>query len=421
MRFVPVGHWVQASVSDRFSESLINRVLVKYISFSECLCKRIACRQLPITNVLLFIISLSITTSMVSGCTALQTQENTLEQLATIGNIRYSQTITNLSQAIDENDSVPSQGVTNSGTATSSATGGIGATFVQVAGSAFNPFALARSAKTVSPTASLNWQNNWGITPISDPQDLQNLRALYGLIYRTDAQVAEFIGDTMKIQGSSTTEPINMNYLLNSWAPQCGISLKPPAIQNPNVAMEAYFNGLKAFPQYSSSYRILLNPNQNSSDKKQNSTETKQNGTKIKTTMCYGDVSSLGLANDQLASNYGLLYPTISDVFGAMRNGISPGCRHYQLRNMFVSTENGIIKGNILFTRWLFWKAADGSWAPNQPPFEPEYLGRYGGRDFWTTSPACINDFVILTINATANSHAAAENAPKATPTSTLQ
>jgi hypothetical protein len=33
--------------------------------------------------------------------------------------------------------------------------------------------------------------------------------------------------------------------------------------------------------------------------------------------------------------------------------------------------------------------------------------------DFWTTASACVSDFIILGINATANSHAAAQNAPK--------
>jgi hypothetical protein len=345
--------------------------------------------------------------SIVSGCTALQTQENTLEQIATIEDVRYSQLLTNVSAAISQRDSVPSQGVPSSGTATTSATGVLAFTLTQ-------PFAFAKNTKTFTPTAMLNWQNNWGITPISDPQDLQNLRALYGLIYRTDAQVAEFIGDSMKIQGSSTNKPIDMNYLVNFWAPQCGISLNPPSIQNPNVAMESYFNALKAFPQYSFSYRLLP-------DQKQNSKGAKQNQQKILTTVCFGDVSSLGLANDSIAYQYGLLYPTIAEVFASLRNGIGPACRHYQLENMFAFRENGIVKGNILFTRWLFWKAPDGSWAPNEPPFEPEYLGKYGARDFWTTSPACINDFIILTINATANSHAVAQNAPKVTPTPALQ
>ena len=414
MRIVPVVHRVPASVSDRFSESILIRALVK------CTRQR-ACRQSRKTNVLSFIMSLGIAVSMVSGCTSTQTEVNTLEQISTIENIRYTQFLTNLSATIDQNHSVPSQGVTNSGTATSSATGGITASFAQAVGSAFNPFALARSTKTVSPMASINWQNNWGITPISDPQDLQNLRALYGLIYRTDAQVAEFIGDSIKIQDSDTNRPIDMNLVSNIWAPQCGISLNSPGITNPNVAMEAYFNGLKAFPRYSSSYKLLPNQTQDSNGNKQNSTGSKQTEQKILTTTCYGPVSSLGLANDQISYVYGLLYPTIEEVLAVLRNGSSPACRHYQLENMFVSRENGIIKGNILFTRWLFWKSPDGSWAPNNPPSEPEYLGKYGGRDFWTTSPGCVNDFIILSINSTANSHAAALNAPKTTPTPQLQ
>jgi hypothetical protein len=390
-RVIVASKTLAAAVSGQLSEkTLTSASTVREIPTAQRLTNLRTWMRLPRAFAVLFGATAM---SIVSGCTAFQTQENTLEQIATIEDVRYSQLLTNVSAAISQRDSVPSQGVPSNGTATTSATGVLAFTLTQ-------PFAFAKNTKTFTPTAMLNWQNNWSITPISDPQDLQNLRALYGLIYRTDAQVAEFIGDTMKIQGSSTNKPIDMNYLLNFWAPQCGISLNPPSIQNPNVAMESYLNALKAFPQYSSSYRLL--PNQ-----KQNSTDSKQNQQKILTTVCYGDVSSLGLANDSIAYQYGLLYPTISEVF--------------QLENMFVSKENGIVKGNILFTRWLFWKAPDGSWAPNEPPFEPEYLGKYGARDFWTTSPACINDFIILTINATANSHAAAENAPKVTPTPALQ
>jgi hypothetical protein len=134
---------------------------------------------------------LSIAISIISGCTPLQTQENTLEQISTISNLRHSQFLANLSDAIDQRDAVPSQGVTNSGTATTSAIGSVGFSLTQ-------PFAFARNTKTFNPMASLNWQNNWGITPVSDLQDLQNLRALYGLLYRTDGEIAQFIGDTME-------------------------------------------------------------------------------------------------------------------------------------------------------------------------------------------------------------------------------
>ena len=74
-----------------------------------------------------------------------------------------------------------------------------------------------------------------------------------------------------------------------------------------------------------------------------------------------------------------------------------------------------IFRQDTIFKRWLFWKDPNGNWAPDSPPSEPEYLGKYDNRDFWTTSTACLGDFVVLAINATANSHAAAQNAPKPT------
>jgi hypothetical protein len=317
--------------------------------------------------------------------------------MSTIANLRYNQFLDNLSNAIDQRDAVPSQGVTNSGTATTSAMGSIGFSLTQ-------PFAFAHNTKTFNPTASLNWQNNWGITPVSDPQDLQNLRALYGLLYRTDSEIAEFIQDTMKIQSASVNKPIDLDYIAKRWGPTlCGISLNPPRINNPNDAMEAYLNAMLAFPEYSV-YKKAAN-------KKPEILQSK----------CFGPVSTLGLVNDSLAYNYGLLYPTIHDVTVTLRNGLSPSCRHYQLANMFAYKENGIVRGDILFTRWLFWKAADGSWAPYNPPTVPEYLGKYADRDFWATSLACINDFILLAINATANSHAAAQNQPKTGPTPALQ
>jgi hypothetical protein len=401
---------IQTAVSDRFIESNIQGIT----SLSQCRQKCFFRRLLPRPKDVLLVILLI----LISGCTSLQTQENTLEQIATIRNIRYNQLLTNISLAIDQTDPVPPQGVENSGTATTSATGGLSATVTEAVGLAFNPFSLARSTKAFTPTASINWQNNWSITPVSDPQDLQNLRALYGLIYRTDAQIADFIEDTMKIQSASTILPIPMEYLVGTWAPQkCGISLNPPAIQNPEDAMAAYLSALKAFPEAQK---------QNVTDNKEKTTKPKQlvtnkNQKQLLTTKCYGDVSTTGLDNDSLAAQYGLLYPTMHDVFVAVRNGLSPACRHYQLENMFVSGENGTINGNILFTRWLFWRARDGSWAPSKPPSEPQYLGNYGGRDFWTTSPACIDDFILITINATANSHAAAQTAPKATTTPAIQ
>src|ERR1700730_12629736 len=82
--------------------------------------------------------------------------------------------------------------------------------------------------------------------------------------------------------------------------------------------------------------------------------------------------------------------------------------------------ETGLARSDRLFEKWLFWRDAGGGWAPENPPYMPEYLGIYGNREFWTTSHACLSDFIILTINATANSHAAALNTQKVGPTPAL-
>jgi hypothetical protein len=246
----------------------------------------------------------------------------------------------------------------------------------------------------------LLWQNNWSITPISDPQDLQNLRALYGLLYRTDADIAQVIEDALKVYWADTRNQIDFDSFASTANEWCGISLKPAlGITNPNVAMEAYLNGLKAFPE----------------------SFTAEQGKPLRLrTKCYGEVSTLGVVNSSLAFNYGLLYPTIKDVFAAVRNGLSGGCTNYQNRWVIAPKETGLARSDRLFEKWLFWRDAGGGWAPENPPYMPEYLGIYGNREFWTTSPACLSDFIILTINATANSHAAALNTQKVGPTPAL-
>lgn len=118
-----------------------------------------------------------------SACTPQVLKENALEQISTLEDMRYRQLLTNISSAIANPDAVPNQAVTSQGTATSSDTG---------------MFALqfgAHAQKQISPTVSTVWQDNWTITPVADPQDLRNLRAIYGLLYRTDADVVQVINN----------------------------------------------------------------------------------------------------------------------------------------------------------------------------------------------------------------------------------
>ena len=334
---------------------------------------------------------------MISACTSWQNQENALDQISTLQNMRVSQLLTNLSAEIDGHDSVPSQGVASSGIATTQATGTIAATFN-------NPFDLGHNSKTLSPMASVYWQNNWTITPVSDPQDLQNLRALYGFLFRSDSEIAEFIENSLKLFGGG--REVSPEDLGN-----CGISSKPPEIEYYKDAMNAYLTAMAAFPPALSQTKGTPATTSASSTKGASSTE----GTS--TDPCFekfARITPLGLTSGALLQNYGLIYPSKNDVIFALRNGLSPDCRNYQLANLPVDDQKNI-RQNVLFARWLFWKDASGRWAPNPsgPPAGAKSLGQYGNHEFWTASAACLNDSIILGINATANSHAAAQNTPK--------
>jgi hypothetical protein len=147
--------------------------------------------------------NLTITIASVSACTPLQLEENTFRQIETLEDLRFKQILTNLSNEIARPDSVPAQGVTSAGVATNSVTGTLVLQLTQ-------PFAFARNTKMLNPMVNSLWQNNWSITPISDPQDLQNLRALYGLMYLTNEQIAELIYLTIQLyQDSYVILPAN--------------------------------------------------------------------------------------------------------------------------------------------------------------------------------------------------------------------
>jgi hypothetical protein len=380
--------------------------------------------------------------SMASACTAWQTQENTLDQISTLNNLRYSQLLTNLSDAIDHPGSVPSQGVLSGGTATNYVTGSIGLTLTQ-------PFAFARNTKNLSPTGTVNSQNNWSITPVSDPQDLTNLRALYSLLYRTDDEIARFILRTLILYAAKDGTTVDTNWIL-SQQKYCGITLGPNwreiltsptkpvtvSVDDPNKALTAYLQAWNAFPQpagdtgpapalakadmqfapdttFAVKLSALLNhPNTSAKPNmrvQHASSQTVSNNLKF---TCFADtLTPFGFVNTYLSNLYGLLYPGPHRVFVSLRNGLSPACREYQIDHL---SSNGRFSTDRIFQRWLFWRGAP---YPLPSPEVPEYVGRYGNRDFWTTSPACLNDFILLTINATANSHAAAQNTPKQTGT----
>jgi hypothetical protein len=170
---------------------------------------------------------------------------------------------------------------------------------------------------------------------------------------------------------------------------KCGLSSNGIEIREPYAAAASYFGAWNAFPAPASESE------------------------------CYASFGRpLGVVSTtSLSAQYGLAYPDKKDVSAALRNGLSPGCRSYQLANLVAADPQNprkqFFRQDTLFERWIFWRDNSGAWAPYYPPSQPEYLGKYGNRDFWTTSPACLADFIVITINATAASHAIAQNAPK--------
>jgi len=336
--------------------------------------------------------------SIVSACAPEQLRDNTMQLISTLEDMRYTQLLTNISNEIDRADSVPSLGVTSSGTATSQQTGMLALQLTQ-------PFDFTHNSKMLNPTVSTQWQDNWTITPVSDPQDLLNLRALYGLLYRTDVEIAELIRDN---------EILNQTPASQEQSEQCGISWEPPRITKPQNAMAAYFQAYNAFTTAPAPPAGTV-----TSPTKTPAASTKAPASKT-VEPCYGTQAQT-IASPTLAQYYGLFSPTRQQVATALRNGLSPTCRRYQLRYISAHDENGNIvydsegkakmRSDLLFERWLFWKNDKGVWQPQDPPTDAslEPLGHYGRHDFWTAANgACVSDFIILVIHSTANSHAAA-------------
>jgi hypothetical protein len=97
--------------------------------------------------------------------------------------------------------------------------------------------------------ASVNWQNNWTVIPISDPQDLQNLRSLYGLLYRTDHDVAQFVIDTLTLFAAQNRGNIDIRWR-SEQAQYCGLlqGNENTYITDPYATAASYFGAWNAFP-----------------------------------------------------------------------------------------------------------------------------------------------------------------------------
>lgn len=334
------------------------------------------------------------------GCASLQLQENTLQVASTLEQIRFSQLLFNISNQIDRPDSDPSILITNTGTAQSSLGGTVTAMFSNIG--------LPTFSKAVNPSVTGTWQDSWSLNPISDPQDLQNLRALYGLIYRTDDEIAQVIYDESRIYGYQVAPP------------ECGISWNPPTVVDPSAAIVAYFLAINAFPYPSASSSLihcysglpLRAPTVPAAAPAVSGIGTGTAAAPQTTARIVGNGATQVGTAATLNTAFGLSYPSPEQVYSAMHQGISAACKHYQVTQLQLGGPAG---KRTFFARWLFWKDVSGNWKPERPPAGVmlESLGTYGDHEFFTSASACVSDFIILAISATANSHSAAQASPK--------
>jgi hypothetical protein len=387
--------------------------------------------------------------SALLACTPTQLRVNTLEQIASITDIRYDQLLTTISSSISLAEPVPALGVISSGTVSNTDTGTLALVLP-----AMN---FSKNSKSLNPTATITWTDNWSIGPISDPQDLQNLRALYSFLYRSDEDVARFVrmqeilyemadpsgkyrypqqdcGITYKISTYDKKDPKSIENSINS-----------AALYSKDVAVIAYLTAFTAYP-----------PTQNPAPEDQLQYQAREDCFQYDTKGCKRftvtnywtyptdqclkkdekpDQKKLSAQNQLLLQQllqqlkqqapgagpvtrvttfYGLRYPTPDQVRDALRNGNSFQCRDYELRTIAALWALNPT-AEPTFARWLFWRDTDGRLRPRDPlPTETlEPLGSYGGKEFYTASRACLNDFLLLAIASTANSHAAAQASPK--------
>jgi hypothetical protein len=129
---------------------------------------------------------------LVSGCASTQLNHNALDLASTVDSLVSRQVLHNLSKFIDEPSAIPTQVNISSGSATT--TNSLTASFANPLGSTStlahtvasaasttvtDAKTTARAAKTLTPAATDTWTQTWGLSTITDPDQMRRVRALY--------------------------------------------------------------------------------------------------------------------------------------------------------------------------------------------------------------------------------------------------
>lgn len=282
---------------------------------------------------------------LVDSCAPYQASQNADQLIANISDMRENQVLYNISRAINDPSMIPAQVVFSEGTATASHT-----LTPSLSLPAFN---FSKNTRTLGMSGADQWTSTWNMVPVTDGQDLQNLRSLYGFIVSPPLLVAP--GQTAPAAKTSATAALlKGSGFKTSIPPENNNSAAPPA---PSAAK-------KSSPP-----------------------------------------PPLPLAANPTATLPSV--PTLEQAAQMLTGGQSWACQTYQ--------SNG--NAEKLYHRWLFWKSNGTWGPENPNPQEPLIsAGTYNGVDIYITSRACFNDFVVLVQSSIPAAHASASNATKSVP-----
>jgi len=156
----------------------------------------------------------------VSGCFFTETQLNTdtLDMSTTVADIQERQVINNLIRVIDDPYAIPAQVVL---------TGGGVQVSNQLSPSLAVPFTdISKTSRSVNLGVSNQWVENWSLAPITDPDDIRRLRALYRLaVWRDNSFGSEY---PVPLERTSQNAEINCDLSNKASPPNSNSNAGPP-------------------------------------------------------------------------------------------------------------------------------------------------------------------------------------------------
>jgi hypothetical protein len=173
--------------------------------------------------------SIVVLTLALAGCASTQLNYNTLDIAENVESVYVRQALINLSRTIDDQTTVPSQIEIAAGTAqtSNSVTPSLTAPFshavTRAASGAVTSTALAGGGLSLG--ASDAWQQSWTISPVTDGDNLRNLRALYRYVVVEGADLRREYQPALALTGGKYV--IDPYALLKPHCVLCTTSLIP--------------------------------------------------------------------------------------------------------------------------------------------------------------------------------------------------